>query len=323
MSEVLRLENVGHSFAGRKIIEGIELSVAAGESFALLGRSGSGKTTLLRAIAGLLLPDTGRVILNGHTVAGGGRELIAAEKRGVGLVFQDFALFPYLSVGENIAFGISRAPDRAARVQHLLERVRLQGFADRSPRTLSGGQQQRVALARALAPGPKIMLLDEPFANLDGELRAELGDELRVLLRELGVAAIWVTHDRREALGLADRVAVLGESEPGQPTRLLQLDRPEVVYARPANREVARLTGEASFLATSPGFEVIRPEHVRFHPDLSGDSVILARRFHGRDLRLRISGPRGELLADVPADSSLEVGARGSIELTSTTRVST
>ena len=204
MSElpILKLEEVGHAYGAESVLTGVSVSLQAGEFLAILGASGCGKSTLLRAIAGFVCARYGKVSLGDALVSDNGRELLPAEKRPVGLVFQDYALFPHMTVAKNIAFGIHKASDRLSRVESLLELVDLKGFGDRMPNSLSGGQKQRVALARALAPRPKLLLLDEPFANLDGPIRMEVGHSIKQILRRAGAAGILVTHDRSEALGL-------------------------------------------------------------------------------------------------------------------------
>ena len=199
----LAVEGVHLELGGQPVLDGVDLVVAPGESVALLGPSGSGKTSLLRVIAGLVRPNRGRVLWDGADLAE-----VPVHRRGFGLVFQDALLFPHLDVGANIAYGVP-GPERAATVARLLALVDLPGTEGRRVETLSGGQAQRVALARALAPGPRVLLLDEPFGALDRDLRDRLGSDVRVLLSRLGVAAVHVTHDRGEAELVADRVVEL------------------------------------------------------------------------------------------------------------------
>ncbi len=225
------------------VLERLSLVLGESEIGCVVGSSGCGKTTLLRAIAGLVPVTSGSIDIGGRRVVGAGAEL-PTEKRGVGLVFQDYALFPHLRVDENIAFGLRQAPrgERAARVQRLLQLVGLQPFARKYPHELSGGQQQRVALARALAPAPKLLLMDEPFSNLDVEQRARQGAEVRQILKESGTSAILVTHDQQEAFAIADRVGVMHLG------RLEQWDRPYEIYHRPGSRYVADFIGQGVFL---------------------------------------------------------------------------
>ncbi len=217
-------------------VEGFSLAVPQGEILALLGPSGCGKTTVLRIVAGLERPDAGRVFLAGRDATDW-----PPERREVGLVFQSYALFPHLSVGANVAYGLRfRRGDRKRRVGELLTLVGLAGYEKRKPHQLSAGQQQRVALARALAPEPRVLLLDEPLSALDAALRKDLRTELRTLLRKLRMTALYVTHDQEEALALADRVAVMQEG------RLEQVAPPEELYVRPRTPFVATFLGRAN-----------------------------------------------------------------------------
>ena len=237
----LRIEGVSKRFRGATVLDGIALDVAQGEFLSLLGPSGCGKTTLLRILAGLLPPDAGRVVLGGADVT-----RVAPHRRNVGVVFQNYALFPHLTVAENVAFGL-RARGRPAagipaRVSELLSMVQLGHLAGRPTAQLSGGQQQRVAIARALATGPNLLLLDEPLSALDRKLRETMQVELRRLLRQLGVTAIFVTHDQEEALAMSDRIAVMHAG------RIEQLAAPQAVYDRPATPFVMDFVGQATVL---------------------------------------------------------------------------
>ncbi len=292
-------------------MDSLTLQVNQGEIFALLGPSGCGKTTTLRLIAGFEVPDAGSVIIRGEVMTGPGHCRFP-EERGVGIVFQDYALFPHLTVAENVAFGLRRL-DRAARsrrVGQILDLVGLEAFADRYPHELSGGQQQRVAVARALAPAPALILLDEPFSNLDADLRAQMREEVEKILRNTGTTAVFVTHDQEEAFTLADRVGVLDQG------RLEQIETPENIYHHPATRFVAEFVGAADFLpgvvtaagivtelgafANTDGHEVgervevmIRPDDVTFVPRPAGQSTIVARYFRGSENLYCIRLPSG------------------------------
>ena len=240
---VLELDGITKEFGAEAAVEDLSLSVTEGELLTFLGPSGCGKTTTLRLIAGLTRPSEGTVTIAGQTVAGDGA-FVAPEDRDVGLVFQNFALFPHLSVEENIAFGIDdwAKAERTERVDDLLELVGLEDHREKMPTQLSGGQQQRVALARSLAPEPDVLLLDEPFSNLDIRLRVEMREEVRRILKEAGVTAISVTHDQEEALSISDRVAIINDGH------LEQVGKPEVVFENPESKFVASFLGRASFL---------------------------------------------------------------------------
>lgn len=240
----LSVTGLTHSFGGSPVLEPVSFEVEPGELLAVLGPSGCGKTTLLRALAGLITPAAGRIRLGERDLCDQGRELVPTEARRVGLVFQSYALFGHLDVARNVGFGLR--PAEPERVRDLLERVGLAELATRDPRSLSGGQQQRVALARALAPRPDLLLLDEPFANADAELRVRLSLELRQLLAQEKTPAILVTHDREDALRTADRVAAFCPGAGGG--RLAQIGSPEDVYLHPSERGVAHLTGRASWI---------------------------------------------------------------------------
>jgi iron(III) transport system ATP-binding protein len=253
------LESVVKRFPGAFVLGPITLDVKKGELVAVLGPSGCGKTTLLRLIAGFERPDEGSIVIDGRIVAGRS-QWVEPEDRQVGMVFQDYALFPHLTVAQNVSFGqtssglyafasqwlakmkVKRSLSRRSLVRELLQLVGLAGFEDRYPHELSGGEQQRVALARALAANPRVLLLDEPFSNLDADLRPKMRAELKILLHRLNCTTIFVTHDQEEAFELADRIAVLHAG------RLEQIDTPEKLYREPATRFVAEFIGHADFL---------------------------------------------------------------------------
>src|SRR5918997_2947940 len=229
------------SFKGTRVLEDIDFDVAEGESLVLLGASGSGKTTILRIIAGLEEPDTGRVILHGKDVTE-----MPARERGVGVIFQSYALFPRMNVEQNISYGlrIRRRSRREIRetVDHLISLVRLEEHRKKFPSQLSGGQQQRVAIARTLAYRPEVLLFDEPFGALDAQTRVHLRREIRSILREVNVPAIFITHDQEEALELGDRIAVLNAG------RLEQIGTPYEVYNTPETEYVATFLGAANLM---------------------------------------------------------------------------
>ena len=241
---VLELDSVAKRYGPEEVISDLSLSVRDGEILTLLGPSGCGKTTTLRLIAGLEKPNTGRIRLQNDDVAGNGH-FVPPEDRGVGVVFQEFALFPHLTARENVGFGLREWPEskRDARVDELLELVGLEDQGEAYPDELSGGQQQRIALARSLAPEPEMLLLDEPFSNLDVDLRVEMREEVRRIIKEAGVTAISVTHDQEEALSISDRVAVMNDGD------IEQVDTPQRVFQQPESRFVAGFLGHASFLS--------------------------------------------------------------------------
>jgi iron(III) transport system ATP-binding protein len=330
MSEGIVLTNVSKTYPGEDApaVFDLSLRVEPGEILALLGPSGCGKTTTLRIIAGFERPDSGDVAIAGRAAAGSGA-FVAPEHRGVGMIFQEYALFPHLTVARNIAFGLRSLPrrERGRRLDELLDLTGLADFADRYPYQLSGGQQQRVALARALAPRPHVLLLDEPFSNLDTELRLAMRVEVRDLLKKLGTTAIIVTHDQQEAMTVADRMAVMLDGA------IQQVDTPEVVYHYPANRAVARFVGQGTFVPAringdfaesdvghfelsehGPREQVdllIRPRDVTLEVDPDGVAVVLSRSFHGAESTYLIQLPCGvQLQSSQPSYISISPGSR-------------
>lgn len=239
----LQLENISLSFGALKVVDGLSLSLEKGTIGCLLGPSGCGKTTVLRSIAGFEPVRDGRIRLDGAVIADA-RTQLAPERRRVGMVFQDYALFPHLDVARNIGFGLRGRPpaEIAARVAELLATVGLEGHEHKFPHELSGGQQQRIALARALAPGPALLLLDEPFSNLDVELRERLSGEVREIIKAAGTTAILVTHDQHEAFAVADEIGIMNQG------RIQQWDTPYNLYHRPQNRFVADFIGQGVFV---------------------------------------------------------------------------
>ena len=242
-SALLEITNVSCDYNQHPAVSDISLSVQQGEILCILGPSGCGKTTILRAIAGFQKVSTGHIALNGHVVSSPTVH-VPAEKRRVGMVFQDYALFPHLCVSDNIGFGLNqwKEPNRETQIRMMMEMVGLEGLERRYPHELSGGQQQRVALARALAPNPLMVLMDEPFSNLDPDMTVKMRKELYQLLRQTKRTSILVTHDHHEAFAMADKVAVL------QAGRLVQCDTPESVYHRPSCPFVAEFVGQADFI---------------------------------------------------------------------------
>ncbi|MES2708145.1 MAG: ABC transporter ATP-binding protein [Verrucomicrobiota bacterium] len=269
---VLSLKGVTKHYArtSRPALEELSLEIQEGEILSVTGESGSGKTTLLRLIAGLEVPDNGTIIVGTRTVCAPGMTPLPPEKRGVGMVFQSYALFPHLNVRDNVLYGLPRKKSRSERAEILASVLSLTGLPDmekRYPHELSGGQQQRVALARALAPHPPVILLDEPFSNLDASLRQQLREDVGRILRAAGTTALLVTHDTRDALAVSDRIAVLRDG------KLQQVGTPREIYHAPANEATATLFGSMNFLpagvlgrAPEAGPVWIRPEHLEVIP---------------------------------------------------------
>jgi iron(III) transport system ATP-binding protein len=308
---VIDVSEVSKHYNGTVAVKRCDLQVSSGEILALLGPSGSGKTTLLRLIAGFEKPEQGRIAIGGRTVVDvAGLVWVPAESRGVGMVFQDYALFPHLTVAQNVRFGLrnSSRNERQNRVKELLQLTELASCTDRYPHELSGGQQQRVALARALAPRPRVVLLDEPFNGLDPELRPQMRKEVARILRHLGTAAVLVTHDQEEALGIADQVAVIRNGE------LQQIGTPEDVYYAPKTEFVAGFIGHADFipglvsglqvhteigafpcppnLAAGPVKVMIRHEAVNSKPG-GIQATVEEREFLGGEILYRLRLPSG------------------------------
>jgi len=309
-------------------VRDVTLDVEGGELFAILGPSGSGKTTLLRLLAGFERPDAGEVSVAGVLVAGAGT-FVPPERRRIGMVFQDYALFPHLSVARNVAFGLPRRERSGRRLRTALELVGLQHKADRFTNELSGGERQRVALARALAPEPQVVLLDEPFSSLDATLRAGLRREVELILRDAGATALLVTHDQEEALSLADRLAVMRDG------RIVQVGPPEEIYARPADRWAAQFVGEVNVVSGMAGagrvqtelgtFEVpggtaaaegpvhvaVRPEQLELEGGERDNAEVTEREFRGHDVLYRLRHEAGRtVLVQLPSVRLYEVGER-------------
>ncbi|MFW5834249.1 MAG: ABC transporter ATP-binding protein [Pseudomonadota bacterium] len=289
----LEVSELGHAIDGRPILHGVGFTVEPGEVHALVGPSGCGKSTTLRLIAGLEPVTTGQVVIGGRLVAGEGRH-VPPEQRHVGLMFQDYALFPHLTVGANVAFGLRRLPrrDRERLAERWLARVDLAGYAERYPHQLSGGEQQREALARALAPGPCLMLLDEAFCSLDTHLREEVRELVVALLRDTGTPTVLVTHDAGEAVRVADTMHVMRQG------RLIQSGPPSLVYAQPQDLFVCGFFGAASrFKSWVVRGRVSTPLGDVPRPDLAdGTAVDVVVRPDAVSLAPGAEGPRGTIV---------------------------
>ena len=326
---MIRLDGVTKRFGAVAAVEGASLCVARGETVALLGPSGCGKTTLLRLIAGFERPDSGSVTVDGRLVASRGA-WIPPEARRVGMVFQDYALFPHLTVAANVGFGLPRR-DRPRRVPELLDVVGLDGLGHRYPHELSGGQQQRVALARALAPAPDLVLLDEPWSNVDPFLRETLRVEVAEIIRPLGVTTLLVTHDREEAFSLADRIALMRDGT------VVQEGTAEELYFAPATRWAAEFVGAANVLSgrvvagrvetaigafpangaslRSDAQVLVRPELLELEPSPAGAGEVVAREFRGHDVFYRVLLDGVELVSQRPSTEVVDLGSRVAIRV--------
>lgn len=308
---MLDVEGVSVAFDGAKALEGVSLQLAPGSVTAVLGPSGSGKSTLLRVIAGLQRPDSGRIRWDGRDVTDE-----APHLRGFGLMFQDYALFPHRTVARNVGFGLKMRGDTsaqiAARVEETLGWVGLAGFGDRAIATLSGGEQQRVALARTLAPEPKLLMLDEPVGSLDRELRTRLVGELRAMLADESITALYVTHDQEEALALADHLVIMRDG------RVIQQGAPAAVWRRPADQWVARFLGFENVFDQFPG---LGQSPVVIHADAielgSGDreATITGHRFHGSVIAVTLLLDSGFELEAHVRGSTPEVGEKTSFSI--------
>jgi iron(III) transport system ATP-binding protein len=325
---LLEVERLRHSYGAHHVVDELSFSLARGAICCLLGPSGCGKTTVLRCIAGFENVRGGEIRLAGRTVSGPG-VMVPPEKRRVGMVFQDYALFPHLTVAANIAFGLRSS--REERVRELAELVGLASALEKYPHEISGGQQQRVALARALAPRPELLLLDEPFSNLDVDLRERLSLEVRDIIKASGATAVLVTHDQQEAFAMADEIGILHEG------RIQQWDTPYNLYHRPANRFVADFVGQGVFLparkvnghleielgrlrADSAGSEdlevLLRPDDVVHDDAAPTQAEVVHKAFRGAEIlyTLRLASGR-KVLALVPSHHNHALGEKIGIRL--------
>ena len=332
---LLNLRNLACGYSDQRVVQNLDLHLNAGDIGCLLGSSGCGKTTTLRAIAGFEPVHEGEIHLGGELISKAGFTL-APEKRRIGMVFQDYALFPHLTVAQNIAFGIRKHPQQEKVIDEMLELVNLAGLGKRYPHELSGGQQQRVALARALAPEPQLLLLDEPFSNLDVELRRRLSHEVRDILKSRGTSAILVTHDQEEAFAVSDHVGVFKEG------RLEQWDTPYNLYHEPATPFVASFVGQGYFIRGqlsspetvstelgelrgnraylwadgSPVDVLLRPDDIVHAPDSALRAKIVAKSFQGAATLYRLQlGTGSQLEAIFPSHIDYLPGAEVGIKV--------
>ena len=338
MAHYLEIKDISFSYPdGGSICENFSFTVEEGEIGCLLGPSGCGKTTVLRLIAGFERPAHGDIRIRQRLLADG-RISTPPEQRRIGLVFQDYALFPHLTVARNVAFGLRHlsASEAAAQTREMLSLVRLAGEAERYPHEISGGQRQRVALARALAPRPDLLLLDEPFSNLDIELREKLGLEVRALLRTLSTPALLVTHDQHEAFSIADKIGVMSQG------KILQWDSAYNLYHRPATRFVADFVGqgvlmqgtvvdhdridtELGLLPHCPGCALrsgehvevlLRPDDILHDDDSARQAEVVHKAFRGADILYTLKLPSGsKILSLVPSHHNHEIGQKIGIKL--------
>jgi iron(III) transport system ATP-binding protein len=321
---LLEIRNLSLSYGDQVVLTNLNLEAEQGQLTAVLGASGAGKSTLLRLIAGFEAPTSGEIYIDSKLVSSSS-EVLAPEKRGVGIVPQDSALFSHLTVSQNIGFGLPKGSD--ARVNELLELVGLSEFANRKPASLSGGQAQRVALARALAPRPKLILLDEPFSALDAELRGRLREDVKAVLKVENASAILVTHDQEEALSLADKVAVMREG------MVIQAGTPTEIYNEPVDLGIATFLGDSilvdgrveggkvitdlgklsalnSITDGESGVVAIRSENFYLQPNPSGDSEVIGRVFFGHDAVVEVQTPKLKIRARSNGPFAPEVGMR-------------
>jgi sulfate transport system ATP-binding protein len=296
----IQLEGISKAYGAQRVVRDVSLHIESGELFVLLGASGSGKSTLLRLIAGLLLPDAGRILLNDRDVT-----LLSPQKRGTGFVFQNYSLFRHMTVAQNIAFGLSirrvSRQERERRTAELLDLIGLTGYGDRLPSQLSGGQQQRVALARALAYQPNVLLLDEPFGALDVKIRVQLRQSLRDIQRRLGVTAILVTHDQEEAFDIADRIGIIDQGE------LLEVGTPRELYQHPKTLFTATFLGTANLLHANRNGVAVHVGEARLPAPPNTDHL------SGQAIRL-LCRPEEVLLAATPTNLNGYNLGRGRVE---------
>ncbi len=328
MTTFVEVKNLTVEKGGSTILHDVSFAVHRGEFLSVLGPSGVGKTTLLRCLAGFERPDSGSISIDGDVVSSDSK-WVEPARRGVGIVPQDGALFTHMTVARNIGAGLAHltSAQRADRVAELVSIMRLEGLDNRLPAELSGGQQQRVAVARAIAPSPRVVLLDEPFSALDTELRTELRNDVRELLRKESITTILVTHDQDEALSLSDSIAVMREGA------IIQTGTPADIYARPADIDVALFLGDAVIIPgqvtggkvetelglLTPlnrvregdrGFAAVRPENFYLQPDPAGQAIVTGRQFFGHDVLVTVTTPDRTITARASGPLAPEMGMK-------------
>ncbi|MCZ6648558.1 MAG: ABC transporter ATP-binding protein [Thaumarchaeota archaeon] len=330
---LIELREISKRFLNRDVVKGLSFNIKRGELFVILGPSGSGKTTTLRLLAGLERPDAGEIFINDQMIAGR-NFFIQPEARNVGMVFQEYALFPNLTVKDNIAFGLHKLEkiERQRIIERMLELVGLQDHINRYPHELSGGEQQRVAFARALAPSPVVILLDEPFSNVDADMRLRIRRDMQRILRKSNITAILVTHNQEDAFAIADRIAVMNKGQ------IEQIATPSEMYHSPATRFVADFVGEADFINgavennlirtavgdfPTAGFDsgtsvqvMIRPSDISFKADKEGDGVVTDLEFKGSETLYFLRLSSGEFVHSIQnSESLIEIGTKVKIEV--------
>ncbi|BBN82608.1 ABC transporter [Pseudoalteromonas sp. A25] len=331
----LILEKISYQYQQQNVISELDLSVAHNEIVCLLGASGCGKTTTLKAIAGLIKPQHGRVVIHGQCMSNE-QLFVAPQHRNIGMMFQDYALFPHLNVAQNIAFGLSKLHkrERLARVAQMVELVRLEGLEKRFPHELSGGQQQRVAIARALAYKPNLLLLDEPFSNIDTQVRFQLINDIRSIIKDQQVSAIFVSHSKDEAFAFADKLAIMHEG------KIAQLDNAQTLFQKPKSKTVAEFLGRGIYLDANrfngqsvsthfgdvtsvtalpdtheQGQIYVRPQHLELVNDPTGQVEILQQRFIGTDYVYHIKVGDQQLEVPAPAEQLLDTNKPVSLKI--------
>jgi len=295
----LRIENLKKIFEENRGIEKIDFSIEKGELISLLGPSGCGKTTLLNIIGGFLKPDNGKIYLEDRDITD-----IPPEKRDISTVFQSYALFPHMNVLENIKYGLKykklTKKEQNELALEYLKIVGLDGYEKKSIQELSGGQQQRVALARALVLYPKILLLDEPFSNLDAKLKISMREELKELQKNLKISMIFVTHDQEEALSISDKVVVMNNG------KIEQIGTPEEIYYSPINEYVANFIGKSNFILKDGVKKLIRPENIKIEKNQKGSWKIINKEFMGAYTILKIKNEIEELYVNIQGEKGRE-----------------